>query len=87
MRPPHPLARRIHDRVLGNLATALMKTEMCEQLERLGPQAQIQETLAELRSVLEQTVRELRSIMVDLRSLPVDDGVLENQGTSVASST
>jgi signal transduction histidine kinase len=84
---PHPLARRIHDRVLGNLATALIKTELCEQLGRLGREEQILETLAELRAMLEQTVDELRLIMVDLRTLPVDEGAVEHQGSSAARST
>ena len=46
---PHPLARRIHDRVLQLLGTALLKTEMCEQLGRLGREGEIVETLVELR--------------------------------------
>jgi signal transduction histidine kinase len=64
---PHPLARRIHDRVLGLLGTALVKTEMCETLGRLGRQDEIPATLAELRSALEETVVELRSIMAELK--------------------
>jgi hypothetical protein len=63
----HPLARRIHDRVLGLLGTALVKTEMCETLGRLGREDEIPSTLAELRSALEETVVELRSIMAELK--------------------
>jgi signal transduction histidine kinase len=70
---PHPLARRIHDRVLGLLATALVKTEMCETLGRLGRQDEIPATLGELRSALEETVVELRSIMAELRTTPVGE--------------
>jgi signal transduction histidine kinase len=76
---PHPLARRIHDRVLQLLGTALLKTEMCEQLGRLGRGDEVADTLAELRSTLEETVVELRSIMADLRTLPVDDESLKNR--------
>ncbi len=65
---PHPLARRIHDRVLGLLGTALVKTEMCETLGRLGRQDEIPATLVELRSALEDTVVELRSIMAELKN-------------------
>ena len=68
MAAPHPLARRIHDRVLGQIGTALMKTEMCETLERLGRQDEIPATLVELRSALEETVLELREIMAELRT-------------------
>jgi signal transduction histidine kinase len=79
MPAPHPLARRIHDRVLGLLATALLKTEMCEQLGRLGREAEIVDQLVELRATLEATVDELRSIMADLRTQTADDGSLKNQ--------
>jgi signal transduction histidine kinase len=68
LKKPDPLARRIHDRVLGLLGTALMKTEMCETLGRLGRQDEIPATLTELRSALEQTVLELREIMAELRT-------------------
>jgi signal transduction histidine kinase len=65
---PHPLARRIHDQVLGLLGTALVKTEMCETLARMGRQEEIPNTLGELRDALEQTVIELRAIMAELRA-------------------
>jgi signal transduction histidine kinase len=68
MHDPHPLARRIHDRVLGLLGTALMKTEMCETLGQLGRQEEIPNTLVELRSALEESVVELRAIMTELRT-------------------
>jgi signal transduction histidine kinase len=67
MAAPHPLAVRIHDRVLGLIGTALMKTEMCERLAELGRREELEPTLAELRSALDQTVVELRSIMAELR--------------------
>ena len=75
---PHPIARRIHDNVLGLLGTALMKTEMCETLGRLGRQDEIPATLTELRSALEQTVVELREIMAELRTVAADDEKLKN---------
>ena len=67
---PHPLARRIHDGVMQLLGTALVKTEMCEQLARLGRQDEIPANLIELRSALEDTVDELRLLMVEMRNLP-----------------
>jgi hypothetical protein len=70
MDAPHPLARRIHDQVLGLVGTALMKTEMCETLAQLGRQDEIPATLADLRAALEQTVLELRGIMAELRTDP-----------------
>jgi hypothetical protein len=59
--------------VLGLLGTALLKTEMCEKLGELGRQDEVPATLAELRAALEQTVLELRAIMVELRSLPAGE--------------
>jgi signal transduction histidine kinase len=78
MTAPHPLARRIHDRVLGLLGTALVKTEMCETLGQLGREDEIPAILLELRSALEETVVELRSIMADLRTEPSEDVGLKN---------
>jgi signal transduction histidine kinase len=65
---PHPLARRIHDRVLQLVGTAMLKAEMAEQLARLGRHDELPATLVELRSALDDTVVELRSIMVDLKN-------------------
>jgi hypothetical protein len=67
MAAPHPLAVRIHDRVLGLIGTALMKTEMCERLAELGRHDDLAPTLGELREALDQTVAELRGIMAELR--------------------
>jgi hypothetical protein len=68
MPTPHPLAVRIHDRVLGLVGTALMKTEMCERLTELGRHDQLAPTLGELRDALDQCVVELRGIMAELRN-------------------
>ena len=65
---PHPLARRIHDGVMQLLGTALMKTEMCERLARLGRQDEVPASLVELRAALEDTVVELRSLMAETRN-------------------
>jgi len=65
--------------VLGLLGTALMKTEMCETLDRLGRQEEIPATLVELRSALEQTVVGLREIMAELRTPPAGDDSLKNR--------
>jgi signal transduction histidine kinase len=67
MAAPHPLAVRIHDRVLGLLGTAMMKTEMCERLTEMGRHDDLAPTLGELRDALNATVAELRSIMAELR--------------------
>ena len=64
----HPLAIRIHDRVLSQLGAALMKAEMCEKLDELGRYREIRPTLVELRGALEETVGELREIMAELRT-------------------
>ena len=73
MPAPHPLARRIHDRVLGLLGTALVKAEMCETLGRLGREDEIPATLLELHSALEESVVELRLVMAELRELPANN--------------
>ena len=78
MPAPHPLARRIHDRILGLIGTALVKTEMCETLGQLGRQDEIPATLLELRSALEDTVIELRAIMAELRTV-ADEDILSHQ--------
>jgi signal transduction histidine kinase len=76
---PHPLAKRIHDRVLQLVGTAMMKAEMAEQLELLGRHSEVPATLNELRAALDETVVELRSIMAELRTLPTADESLKNQ--------
>jgi len=70
--PPavHPLAARIHDRVLQLVGLAMVKADMAEQLGRLGRQDEVPAALAELRSALDETVVELRAIMVDLKNQP-----------------
>jgi hypothetical protein len=65
----HPLAKRIHDRVLQLIGTAMIKAEMAEQLELLGRHSDVAGAL---------TVVELRSIMAELRTEPADDS-LKNQ--------
>ena len=72
MAAPHPLARRIHDDVLQLLGTALMKSEMCEQLVQLGRADDLPAHLEELRDALEQAVAELRAVMAELRQAPQD---------------
>ncbi len=69
---PHPLATRLHDGAMQLLGAALLKTEMCEQLEARGRADEIPAQLVELRSSLVATIVELRSIMTGLR-LPADE--------------
>jgi signal transduction histidine kinase len=78
---PHPIARRIHDRVLQLLGTALMKTEMCEQLQQLGRTEEVPGQLSELRDALDQTVVELRGIMAELRTVSSDEAGLQHPAT------
>ena len=68
MTAPHPLARRIHDRVLQLVGTAMLKAEMAETLGSLGRHDEVQPQLAELRAALDEAVVELRSIMSDLKA-------------------
>ena len=68
MPAPHPVAVRIHDRVLQLVGTAMMKAEMAETLERLGRHDEVAATHVELRAALDDTVTELRAIMIDLKN-------------------
>jgi len=68
MTAPHPIAERIHDRVLQLLGSAMLQSEMAEHLSELGRQDEVQATLADLRSSLDLAVVELRGIMNDLAS-------------------
>jgi len=77
MPAPHPLAERIHDRVLQLLGSAMLQSEMAEQLGQLGRQDEVPATLAQLRSSLEQAVVELRGIMSDLRNVDSADSTLK----------
>jgi signal transduction histidine kinase len=80
---PHPLARRLHDGVMQLLGTALLKTEMCEQLQRLGREDKLSASLDELRAALMDTIVEVRSIMADLRVAP-GEAVTESHEHGVA---
>jgi len=62
------LARRIHDGVLQLVGTAMLKADMAESLLRLGRTDEVPAALVELRSALDDTVIELRSIMSDLKN-------------------
>jgi signal transduction histidine kinase len=62
------LARRIHDGVLQLVGTAMLKADMAESLMRLGRTDEVPAALVELRSALDDTVIELRSIMSDLKN-------------------
>ena len=77
MPAPHPLAERIHDRVLQLLGSAMLQSEMAEQLLQLGRQDEVPATLTQLRSSLEQAVVELRGIMSDLRNVDSTDSTLK----------
>jgi hypothetical protein len=52
---------------------------MCETLERLGREDEIPATLLELRSALEESVIELRSIMAELRTASIQDETLKDR--------
>jgi signal transduction histidine kinase len=79
MTAPHPIAERIHDRVLQLLGSAMLQSEMAEHLSELGRQDEVQATLADLRSSLDLAVVELRGIMNDLRNADPGDENLKNR--------
>jgi len=62
------LARRIHDGVLQLVGTAMLKADMAESLLRLGRTDEVPAALVDLRSALDDTVIELRSIMSELKN-------------------
>jgi signal transduction histidine kinase len=70
MAQPHPLAERIHNKVLQLLGSALLQAEMCEQLGQLGRTDEIPTQLEHLRVSLNEAVVELRGIMAELRDAP-----------------
>ena len=74
---PHPIAQRIHNKVLQLLGSALLQAEMCEQLGQLGRTEEIPAQLEQMRGSLNEAVVELRGIMADLRDLP--DAGLKNR--------
>jgi hypothetical protein len=61
------LAERIHNRTLQLLGSAMLQTEMAEQLLELGRTSEVPPALEQLRGSLEEAVVELRSIMRELR--------------------
>ncbi|MDQ6670501.1 MAG: hypothetical protein M3069_07060 [Chloroflexota bacterium] len=61
------------------LGTALARTEMCEQLTLLGRSDEVPASLLELRSALEDTVVELRLLMIEVRNLPAEAEPLTDQ--------
>jgi signal transduction histidine kinase len=73
----HPLAHRIHNRVLQLLGSALLQAEMCEQLGKLGRTDEIQGQLGQLRDSLNEAVVELRGVMAELRD--IDPETLKNR--------
>jgi signal transduction histidine kinase len=77
MTDPHPLARRIHDKVLQLLGSALLQAEMCEQLGQLGRNDEIPGQLGQLRESLNAAVVELRGVMAELRE--IDPEALKNR--------
>ena len=79
MLAPHPLAERIHDRVLQLLGSAMLQTEMAEQLGKLGRHDDVPASLLQVRESLEQAVLELRGIMSELRTTEPADSNLKNR--------
>jgi len=72
----HPLAQRIHNKVLQLLGSALLQAEMCEQLGQLGRTDEVPAQLTQLRDSLNEAVVELRGIMAELRD--IDPEALKN---------
>jgi signal transduction histidine kinase len=79
MSAPHPIAERIHDRVLQLLGSAMLQSELAEHLSQQGRQDEVQATLADLRSSLDLAVVELRGIMNDLRDADSGTAMLTNR--------
>ena len=67
MMDPAGTAERIHDQVLQLLAAAMNKVELCDLLASRGRCDDLPVQLEGVRDILAETVKELRSIMADLR--------------------
>ena len=79
MSAPHPIAERIHDRVLQLLGSAMLQSELAEHLSQQGRQDEVQATLTELRTSLDLAVVELRGIMNDLRDADSGTPMFKNR--------
>ncbi|MBI4279471.1 MAG: GAF domain-containing sensor histidine kinase [Armatimonadetes bacterium] len=70
------IAREIHDGLAQRLADALLQTELTHMAVRGDNPQQAFQDLADLRTLIEQGIRELRSFMTSLREPVMADGGL-----------
>ena len=66
------VAREIHDGPAQALANAVLRAEICERMMRAG-RAEAVEELGRLKEMVKDSLRELRSIIFNLRPMALDD--------------
>ncbi len=66
------IARRIHDGPAQDLANLILRAEICERLLASEPEIAVSE-LAGLKSMVVDTLREIRQFIFDLRPMILDD--------------
>jgi signal transduction histidine kinase/CheY-like chemotaxis protein len=67
------LAAEIHDSVAQSLAGMLTQTQICQSLLATGAIDQVSAQLASIRSIIADSVREVRQIIFNLRPSSLDD--------------
>lgn len=66
------VAREIHDGPAQSMANVVLRTEVCEKLLDLKPEA-VRKELAELRETVKHSLQDVRRIIFDLRPMSLDD--------------
>lgn len=66
------VAREIHDGPAQSLANLVLRTEICEKLLDRDPAA-VREALGELREMIQESLRDVRRIIYNLRPMVLDD--------------
>ena len=66
------LARDIHDGPAQSMANILIKTEVCEKLMDID-QERSKEELQNLRTIVRDTLKDIRKVIYDLRPMSLDD--------------
>jgi two-component system sensor histidine kinase DegS len=66
------IAREIHDGPAQSMANAVLKAEICERLIDIDVQ-KVREELGKLKSVVKDSLRDVRNIIYNLRPMSLDD--------------
>lgn len=66
------VAREIHDGPAQAMANIVLRAEVCEKLLKIKPQ-QVEGELKELKSLVKESLQDLRKVIFDLRPMTLDD--------------